>query len=202
MAKGIEIRIESNVPAARAWFRHLAKKQLPFATARGLTEIAKLDAAPAVRKDLPSRFTTRRDLGPAITIVPASKRAWPKPVAYVATKSWAAFLTPHWKGGTKRGKKGHRIAVPTRIVRRTSGGKIPKPKTPRRVLALKSSFTRGGRIEKKRTKRKPLGIFYHLTAEARIRKAWPIDRVVADAVRRRGPRRLRSSLIRAVRARR
>lgn len=146
-------------------------KQMPFATARTLTQTAK-DAQEEVLHTLPQTFTLRgvwikprNKFG--IKIRPAKKRDLQ---AEIGTN--ADWLELHEEGGTKR-PRGQHIAIPTENVRRLKSGKISKRNRPRNVKRSFVLQTKNGRVlfqRKFKGKRSHIVALYNLEKRAWIRK--------------------------------
>ncbi|MDH4231085.1 MAG: hypothetical protein OEW04_03535 [Nitrospirota bacterium] len=125
----------------------LQKNQLPYATARALTQTAK-DIQQEIIKELPHKFTLRTSWyksGPyAFKITPALKT---KLQATVYTK--APFMGLQETGGTKIAHGGKKyIAIPTDNVRRNKSRPIPQNLRP---SALLKGVTYRGTSKKKGT---------------------------------------------------
>jgi hypothetical protein len=178
------VRIDAGELLAQAkTFRAWASDQLPFATAAALTDTAK-DAAEFVRTGLPEHFKVRNlGLRNAIQFASADKRARPIE-SRVGTAEWAEFLTLQALGGVKRGKSGHRIAVPTPAVKRTASGRVPKRQKPRTLRESKS--LKVGLLTKRGLIALQVGgvarLYYTLVDAAKIRKRWPLGEEVAETV--------------------
>lgn len=186
MAASLRIKIDTRdlERKARA-LGELGARQAPFAIAATLTELAK-GASVRVQRQLPKSFKVRnRGLKRAITYEGARKNDNP-PTSYVGVRQWAAFLRLQALGGTKRGKRGHRIAVPTRLVKRTRSGRVRKadrPRTLRQHKALREDELDKGRIRVVRRSAKR-SIFFTLTSSVKIKARWPFRDQVEDHVRR------------------
>lgn len=136
----MEISFESNL---RAWERSLTdveKRQLPFATAKALTDTARMDVKPAVERhieivfDSPTPFTKK-----GVAYKPAYKN---RPVASVFIKDiQAGYLTIQKTGGVRR-PKGRALAIPARQ-RVNKYGNLPRG-TVKRLLARSDTFS--GRV--------------------------------------------------------
>jgi hypothetical protein len=183
-ALGVRIDTRELERQAKA-FGDLAARQAPFAIARGLSELAK-GGSVHVQRQLRRSFKVRnRGLTKAIAWNGARKNDAP-PTAHVGVRPWAAFLRLQSEGGTKRGKHGHRIAIPTSLVKRGRGGRVKKPDKPRTLRAhkgLKKGELDEGRIAvKKRGKKR--SIYFVLRASVKIKARWPFREQVFDHVRR------------------
>lgn len=185
---GPEVRLRVDASSARRFSRQVelwATDQLPFALAAALTDTAR-EARDAARERLGKHFKLRnRTLSQALHYLPASKRSKP-PAAAVVVRPWAEFLAQHATGAMRRPKR-RAIAVPTRIVRRTSSGRIPASLKPRALGQRRGydprEFQERGRVVVHRPNR--LGIFFILHHLVRIRATWPVVAEVRDVVRRR-----------------
>ena len=125
-----ELRVEvaSNADELRRAFRQIAKDQVPFATALALTRLAQRGQE-AGRDRLSSEFKLRsRWVRNGLRIKRAEKRDWPNPVAIVGHRD--EYMVLHETGGMKRARGGGRVLIPTRLVRRTSAGRIRKRQRP------------------------------------------------------------------------
>ena len=173
--------------------KRISKRQLPFATAAALTDTAK-QAQDVVQGNLGRHFKLRnKGLKKAIAVKPADKRQ-ARIHSIVGVRPWAKFLRLHALGGRKKSEKGHRVAIPTRIVQRTATGRIRKAQKPRRLrqrkglskrelaelqrIAVRGKRNAGVRITAKGTSTG--GIFYLLRRSVRIRRTWPFQ---AEVVR-------------------
>lgn len=184
-----QVRVDTRELAAfskrlEAW----ADRQLPFATAAALTDTAR-SARGVLREGMPRFFKVRnRGVANAVNYKPADKHSR-EPTALVHTEPWAEFLTLQVVGGIKRGTHGNRVAVPTRIVRRTASGRVPKtlkPRPLRRRKGLEEGKLERGQIVVRGVRTVPdgLSIFYHLVRGARIKARWPFEEEVAAVVAR------------------
>jgi len=197
MSKGVVLKVGTKDAkrASRAW-KAMAKRQMPFAMSRALNDVA-VDARRNVVQRFPRHFKVRRkNLGKAALWVRRSNKSQKPITAWVGTRQWAEFLTLHAVGGIKKAKRGHRLAIPTRIVKRTSTGRIRKADRPRTLrdkpgfqpkeLAEKQRITVRPKRRRKRTGK--LGIFFILRQRVKIRKRWPFRKEVKEvAARRIGP---------------
>ena len=134
----MQVTVATNAPQLERQMREIAERQLPFATAVGLTWTAR-DVVTDERAEIPRRVTVRsKRILQGVGFTPASKRDWPHPKAVVGHRD--AFMVPQEIGGPKRAEKGARhVAIPLRVVsvRRTTTGAIPKRLKPRQLLDKK-----------------------------------------------------------------
>lgn len=181
----------------------LADQQLPFATALALTRVAKA-ARDRLRSELPRYFKIRNpNVTLAVQYKAASKRDHP-PKSIVHTQPWAGFLTLHVTGGVKRAEGSGRIAVPTRIVVRTTRGTVKREVRPRPLRSSEGleqqALEQRGRIVVHGVKAAPPGLsfFYTLVRGARIAKRWPFAETVTEVVRERLEPEFRQALDQAI----
>ena len=111
----------------------LRRRQVPFATARALTQTA-ADAQRVIRSELPDRFVIRsRWLEQGIRTERATKR---EPVSVVYSRD--PFMVEHETGGRRRGRKGVR-AIP-RAIRKTPKQRITPARRPAAILKRKRTY--------------------------------------------------------------
>ena len=193
----LTIRVKSTAPDLARAFGDLARRQLPYATAVALTRTAS-DARDAFQARVGAIFqarskafqkgaSTRQGVS---TYVRAEKRDWPHTHALIGIKPWAGFLVLHEKGGLKRPQRGARhLAIPIiGPIKRTSTGKIPAPKKPRRVRS-EGGYVAGATIRKRQGRgrnRKSVAL-YILKAKARIRPILKLEGTVRRTAERRYP---------------
>lgn len=190
---GIVLRVDvGDVLRGQRRLELWAREQLPFAVAAALTDTAR-DAQSFVRQGFSSHFKLRnRGLLNAIAYRAADKRDSP-PTSGVGVRPWAAFLDLQVTGGIKRAR-GARVAVPTRLVKRTATGRVQARLKPR-VLRDAKGFDPKALQELERIvvhrggskARRGLAIFYNLVGQAKIRKRWPLREEVEETARARLP---------------
>lgn len=127
----ITVSVQSDIHKAIAQLQTLAEaKQLNFAVAKSLTQTAK-EVQEEVRKNLPERFTLRRErfIKSGIRFIPATKS---KLEAVVYSRD--DFMNLQEFGGlkTRRGG-GQYLAIPTSMVRRTPKDIIRKADRPKNL---------------------------------------------------------------------
>lgn len=187
-------------PTLRA-LRDMGRKQIPFAAAAALTEIAGR-VQKAERANLRRAFTLRRkNLGARIFRRPAEKRDWPKVRAAVGFGQFGRdeFWTLQETGGTKRAIKGSRIAIPYRIVRRTGKGTVRAPDKPKRIGAKGWEIEDKLRAKLGRRKAAPSFTYYGLRTSARIKPALGARKIAEKIAGRDSAPILRRSLRNAIR---
>lgn len=187
----LQVTLESTAPELSFRLRRLARDQIPFATARALTDVAQA-ARDAQREAMPRRFTIRnKRVVRGITIERANKSDWPDTFALVGTRD--PFIARHELGGVQRPATGGRFAVPTRVAasRRTRTGKIPATLKPGRLLSSGAGFlTDDGRIVLKRKRRRTLGglrTVFSLHRTIKLRRSLRLVETVERVARREYP---------------
>lgn len=183
-------------------FRLLERSQLPFAAARALTVTGKW-ARSAVEKDLSNHFEIRNTrVRRGIRSTFADKRDWPD--IQTAVGSIDSFMAPHATGGTKRARGGGRILIPMRPIRRTATGRIRKSQRPSELRSKSKTYVEGNILTLRAStgRRKPpkLRKLYLMRDKAKIEKSWPLQKVVARAVRKHYPREFKRSMSQAIRS--
>jgi len=145
----------------------IAKKQIPFAVAKSLTNIAQ-EAQAEVRKDIKEKFFIRKRSGgfeSSIRIKPATKTNL---TAQVYTM--AAFAALQQTGGTKKAKDG-RLAIPSyqaiSQVKKRSDSNSPSSYLAGDAFKIKTKS--GGEVIASR-KGKEFKILYFLRKNAKINK--------------------------------
>lgn len=199
----IAIRVDTReIQAAVRRFKSIAQRQYPFAVARALTQTAK-DASDAVGRQMGGSFKVRnRGIKRAVTFEAAKKRDTP-PTAFVGTRPWADFLTLHAEGGVRKPKGAHRIAIPTRIVKRKSSGRVVQrfqPRTLRRRKGFQAEELEQERriaVRGKRLRSK-LGIYFLVRRRVKIRKRWKFREQVQKSAALTFPGRFKASLRKAI----
>lgn len=193
MAELIGITVSTNATAVANSISILGKSQLPFATAAALTRVAK-DA----RKDVAARMGKHFHLAPTKRVVKgvqfdrAEKKDWPHPKSRVGTLD--DFMARQITGGIKKPEKGAaHLAVPTRLVKKTASGSIPKARKPTPFRERPSVFVADDKIRERFTLRTQasqdvrvanlggVGTFYNLIDQAVIKPRWPFPKEVEES---------------------
>jgi len=190
----------------------IQKKQVPFATAKSLTDLAKAGQA-AVRVNTEKKFDLRAKafIKRNIRITPAKKREVRTGKAFSAVRTdpkIKSFMVGHEKGETRKAMKSRRISVPgtdlvKKAFRKASGGVkrrflpstllkdfkgdrgVRGPKTKSRV---KKPFIILGKngvplvVRRISKKRKPLEILYSFKKFVKIDKKWGFEKTVKGIV--------------------
>lgn len=149
----------------------LISKQLPFATARGLTLTAQ-DAQAAIKAQMPSEFTLRNTWSQrGIIIQPASKNVIPARSAVMVGDIWN-YLFLQEPGGEKVPLSAQHLAVPEDI--RTSPTQVlRRGLRPKALLARKDVFIKdlggGNQAIFQRLPDHRLKLLYLLTPDAQVK---------------------------------
>ncbi len=132
------IKVKGNTLEAQRDIQNLFRKQVPFATAAALTQLAK-EARDQQRSDVRERFTVRSARFPnTFRHVPAEKKTWPDTFSVVGVlDEWVAR---HEAGGTFRPGRSERWAIPGREIKRSPSGKIRKRNQPKEIIASGRGF--------------------------------------------------------------
>lgn len=132
MAGYVEIR--SNASTLAAVLGDVAGEQIPFATARALTDVAfktmrveKSEMAKAL--ELRNRFSQA-----GVQVNPAEKSDWPAIYAEVGIEERRSYLIDHITGGKRQGGT-HGRAILEQENLRTRTGRVPRGKRPAALVA-------------------------------------------------------------------
>jgi len=205
----IEAKITTNAEDVAKAFKDLQRRQLPFATARGLTILAN-DAKKAEAARMPQVFKIRSKRVPkGIRTKAAKKSDWPhNQKSVVGTLD--DFMVQHETGKTKRPIKSRNLAIPGRKANvRTKTGKVKKSKKPRTLLGPTKvkkkpfvvTFKSGKKaiVRRQKKKRLPLLTLYIFETKARISKRWKFRSSVKSLVQMRYEATMKRTLTDAVR---
>lgn len=189
MTEPLRLEVAADFTPLLRFLDDAQRRQLPFATAVALTNLAK-DARALVAGGLRDRFTIRSSwVERGIRYKPAEKRDWPHTSALVYSKD--AFMQAQEVGGVKRGRAGGDTPQPLAIRRtkeeRTTPSKWPgaQLKRPRTfVRRLTSGPAKGERAVLRRASadRYPLQVLYVFAPSTRIRPRLGMRKTVTDSV--------------------
>lgn len=188
MAKAsFTIQVKGNGLEASRAVLAFSSKQVPFAAAAALTELAR-EARDVQKAAMRDRFEVRsKRFLQTVRSVPAEKRDWPNTHSIVGVlDEWAARHEP---GGTFKPKKSRRWAIPGAGVKRTKSGKIRKKKRPRALIEAGKAFERDDVILLRVGRgRKRLRLAYTLDTKIKLDPALKMrETVEAVAAARFGP---------------
>ncbi|MCP4352303.1 MAG: hypothetical protein GY795_43145 [Desulfobacterales bacterium] len=160
----------------------MASKQLPFATALALTNTAK-KAQEKLRQGLGSKFTMRRTwVAKGIQVKAANKRQ-PLHLMEAIIGSKDEFMLRQELGGVKKGRSGHRIAIPVGA-RRTRKSVTTKRSWPTQVLKRKNVFILEQKFGREaiiqRNKSGDIKLLYLLQRKVKVKKRWDFRETVNE----------------------
>ena len=173
----MQINVKSNISTFAKAMDAFGRNQIPFATANALTSTAFDVRKQIVDDTYPNSFTVRnkRFASAMFRVEPANKRNL---TARVYDKLGRDYMTTQAEGGFKR-PRGSNIAIPSRQIKRTASGKVPKGKQPRNVLggrAYKTTLDSGQPVIAEQVGRgaaRKQRVLYLLEKIARIPKRFP-----------------------------
>lgn len=181
------VEIETNARQLERRLDSFRRKQVPFAVASALTKTA-FDARAAEIRDMPQRFHLRAKALPrvAVKVEKAKKRDWPHHCeAAVGIPEKFRFIADHELGTVRRSTKGGRLAIPTRVIKRTARGKIRKSQKPAVVARRKTVREHDEMLLRRRRGRDRREVLYFLRPKVRIRPSLRMGETVSRAVRKR-----------------
>lgn len=195
----LTISVQSDIEAARRKLSSMTEaRQLRFATAVALTRSAR-EVQAEVRKNMPSRFTLRRDW-----VVKGIQVEKAKPADLVATVfSRDKFMGLQEAGGPKSPLRQY-LAIPTKAVRRTPKDIIRKADRPKalgdRVEVVEVKGHKYLALKKARRGRNnnELRLLYLLVPRAQIKARMGLTKDGLQVVRARFPELLQQALAEAV----
>lgn len=173
----MHVSVRSNISAVSKAIDAFGKRQIPFATSQALNDTAFAVRKEIVERTYPDSFTVRnsRFASAMFRVGKASKRNL---VATVSDVLGRDYMVNQAKGGIKR-PRGRNIAIPSREIKRTGTGKVPKAKQPRNLLngkGYRTTLRSGQPVIAEKTGRgsaKRQRILYLLEPTARIPKRFP-----------------------------
>lgn len=173
----MHVSVRSNISAVSKAIDAFGKRQIPFATSQALNDTAFAVRKEIVERTYPDSFTVRnsRFASAMFRVGKASKRNL---VATVSDVLGRDYMVNQAKGGIKR-PRGRNIAIPSREIKRTGTGKVPKAKQPRNLLngkGYRTTLRSGQPVIAEKTGKgsaKRQRILYLLEPTARIPKRFP-----------------------------
>jgi hypothetical protein len=166
------------------------RSEIEFEVVKALTRIAR-DAANAVKADMPTKFTLRRDWVRMGVRFEAATKAHPVASVY----SLDELMAKQEYGDIHR-PKGKHVAIPAQV-RSRPNALIPRSRLPRKILEQKEVFSasfegKGNHkfsglegIFQRDRKRNTLRILYLLKDRKTTKARWDFGKTVAEAVDRR-----------------
>ena len=136
----MQINVKSNISTFAKAMDAFGRNQIPFATANALTSTAFDVRKQIVDDTYPSSFTVRnkRFASAMFRVEKATRRNL---TARVYDRLGRDYMTIQAEGGLKR-PRGSNIAIPSRQIKRTKTGRVPKNRHPRNVLGGKAYKTK------------------------------------------------------------
>lgn len=177
------ISVKSNVDAVRKNLTDIAKKQLPFAVAKGLTATAKdaqseLARALPTQLDRPTPFTMR-----AFAVKPATK-SMPVASVFVRPDQWK-YLTYQFEGGDRK-PLGRALVMP-KSVKLNQFGNMQR-RAIKQLLAKKNVFSGvingvpGIYLRKKSVTGTSLQLLVGYANQARYHRRYPFREIAEGAI--------------------
>lgn len=184
-------------------------KEIPFATARALTDVA-FGVQRVEKSEMARALTLRNKFSQSgVQVNPAERRDWPNTQAEVGIERRRSYLIDHVTGGKRPGGK-HGRAILEQEDLRSKSGRIPSGKRPGAMIeramrakqAQKARRTRGGADKRlpflfysrkwgnevlaQRTgaERYPLRIVYAFRKGVSIKREYPFDLIAGREVNR------------------
>jgi hypothetical protein len=173
----------------RLYLKAMRMNQLPFAIASAQTKTA-VAARKAIQKDAFKRFKLKNKRFPriAIHVKEAAKHDFPKSVAMIFVEKKHKYLALQERGGTKRSGSGHRLAIPTRLVRKTKGGKVMANNTVTKIRNRKETrVNEEAQTVSSRKKSGQGGIWYLLRRRAKIKPVFKFEDTGTAEIKRAYP---------------
>lgn len=179
----LSISVKSNVDAVRKNLTDIAKKQLPFAVAKGLTATAKAAQGELARSlptqlDRPTPFTMR-----AFAVKPATK-SMPVASVFVRPDQWK-YLTYQFEGGDRK-PTGRALVMP-KSVKLNQFGNMQR-RAIKQLLARKGVFSGvvngvpGIYLRKKYATGAGLQLLVGYANQARYRSRYPFREIAEGAI--------------------
>jgi len=199
----MRVNVSSNISAFTKAIDAFGKNQIPFATANALTTTAFDVRKQIVDKTYPKSFTVRnrRFASQMFRVDKATKRNL---TAKVFDRLGRDYMTTQAEGGLKR-PRGTNIAIPSRQIKRTGSGRVPKNKQPRNVLGgrgYKTTLRSGQEVIAQQVGRgaaRKQQVLYLLEKVARIPKRFPFYEDASITARRMFAKNFKKSFARAKR---
>ena len=184
----LSLIVGSNIGEVSGWLTNVQWKQLPFATAGALNDMAFDVRKHVIEKPFPRDFDlkNKRFAAATLRVDKANKRK-----LRAAVYDWLGreYLETQARGGIKR-PTGQWIPIPTKHIQRTASGKVGKEKRPQNIVNKPNVFFRHQGptpdiVRKPRGKGKSLEVLYQLVSLARIPKRLRFHEDAAKVVQRR-----------------
>lgn len=151
------IKLDTNASQLIAILGEVGEKQIPFATAKAINDVAFMGMR-AAKSELAQSLTNRNRFSQTgIQVNKADKRQWPNVQAEVGIEERRSYLIDHVTGGKRSGGR-HGRAVLNDTSLRNPRGRVPKGKRPAAFIRKARKQGEGGRTpgSKNGVHRKPL----------------------------------------------
>ncbi|WP_299393254.1 hypothetical protein [Pelagibius sp.] len=197
----IDLSVRSNIKELERYLTRVQRRQLPFATSQALNGTIFAVRRRIVGRTFGEAFKIRNKRFPsaAMRVKKATKK---RLEATLFDRLGRDYLQRHTTGGTKRPFTGRRLAVPTRKVKRTGTGKVPRSLQPTTLRNKPNVFV--GRFKRpeaglwRRTKA-GVQLLYTMPQTARIDRSFRFYEDATGVVNRQFNRRFFVALKRALR---
>lgn len=170
----IEIELKKDLVKLQKKLGSLKAKQLPYATAKALNELA-LESRPIIQDKFKEDLEIRNKglLRKSIQVNWANKNDWPFSQSEIGITDEFDFLAQHSYGTMRLAKSSIGRAIPVSI-KRASSGKIASAKRPKALLAKKAFLitAKSGKkliVQRESKARYPIKVLYALTNRAEIK---------------------------------
>lgn len=129
------LAFQSNALELARTFGDIAESQLPYATAKALTDLA-FQGQRESKTELRRAMNLRNPFSAGgIQVDPATKGQWPRPEAQVGIEERRSYLIDHVTGGKRQGGT-HGRAIIEDETQRSSSGRVPASKRPAALVAM------------------------------------------------------------------
>lgn len=126
---------QTNAQELARTFGDIAKSQLPYATAKALTDLA-FQGQRESKTELRKAMQLRNPFSAGgIQVEPATKAQWPRSEAQVGIEERRSYLIDHVTGGKREGGT-HGRAIIEDETQRSASGRVPKGKRPAALVAI------------------------------------------------------------------
>ena len=191
----IQVEVKSNATQLGKALGAVGKKQIPYAIAATLNDLA-FDSMREAKSELAESMDLKNKFSQSgIQINKADKKDWPKARAEVGIEERRSYLVDHVTGAKRTGNATHGVAVLQDTTLRSKTGRVPKGKKPGAMLKTGRRMKGGSKpfIIKKsdgqeliamRTgkQRYPLQILYAFNRSVKIDKEFAMDEIIRSEV--------------------
>lgn len=159
------LKVDVDIKKLERELNDLARSQIPFATAKTLTQLAQ-EGQKATRQEFKDKLEIRKSgqLKGGVRIKPAKKQDYPYAYSVVGIRNKFDYLSDHVESKNRKARSKHGKAIPLSDLPRTKTGKVSKANRPAKLLKKKRVFemvTKGGnRLIAKRTSKQRYSLLY------------------------------------------